>query len=483
MKGFITVLACAVGIYLVTFGGHYVSSDESHRIAWAKSLIDCHCNDISRTFPGERYSIYGIGLSLLHLPMIMLARWIKTTTGLSTEGPLNMLLYVFNAAIGVALVYLILAREHFSSRSAALGAIAIGVTSSWFPYSKVEYAESVVTTLLLGMFLLAGTHPWLAGLIGGFAITVRTDALILVALTGIVASPKKSWLPVALAAIPGIALTAASNYARTRSVFDSGYEIDFSGQMLAGLYGFLFSAGKSVFLFSPLMLLFPGAVLDLGKDPARRPLAVWALLLLGVQLLLYSKWWDWSGDDAWGPRFLIPATLGCLTAVAASNYLHSRWFAVLAAAGFLVQIPPVMLGPHSSLMAVHLRNPTKTDPYTSLRSPITLDDMRFDPEFSQIIATFDMMVFKISRGKFERASSFLSSFDPPLEPEDIPLDIVWFHLRRKEVVVTGQRDESDSRALFRAQPGLPMRVNPCKDRDSSISLGEPLAQAGRACDF
>lgn len=55
MKGFITVFACAFAIYLATFGGHYVSGDEAHRIAWAKSLIDCHCNDISRYFPGEHY--------------------------------------------------------------------------------------------------------------------------------------------------------------------------------------------------------------------------------------------------------------------------------------------------------------------------------------------------------------------------------------------------------------------------------------------
>src|ERR1700677_2627143 len=104
MKNFATVFASALAIYLAAFGGHYVSGDEAHRIAWAKSLIDCHCNNISPYFPGERYTKYGIGLSLLHVPLILLARLIKSETGLSTEAPLNMLLYVFNAAIGVAMV-------------------------------------------------------------------------------------------------------------------------------------------------------------------------------------------------------------------------------------------------------------------------------------------------------------------------------------------------------------------------------------------
>jgi len=431
MKNLATVFASALAIYLIVFGGHYVSGDEAHRIAWAKSLIDCHCNNISPYFPREKYTKYGIGLPLLHVPLILLARLIKAETGLSTEGPVNMLLYVCNAAIGVALIYLLLLRERVQPRAAAFASLAIGLTSVWFPYSKVEYAESIVATLMVAMFLLANDFPWLAGLVGGFAIAVRTDAVIVVALTAIVASSKNSWLPIALATVPGILLTGATNYARTGSVLNSGYEVAFDVPLLTGLYGFLFSAGKSVFLFSPLMLLFPAASKKLWDQSEHKPLAIWALLILVTQLLFYSKWWDWSGDDAWGPRFLLPATIACLTVVAASSYLKSKWFVILATAGFIVQIPPVLIGPHSSLMAVHMRNPMKTDPISDLRSPITLDDIRFNPEFSQVTATFDMLLFKLSDGRLGR-TTFILSFEPPLQPKDIPLDLVWFHLHQRE---------------------------------------------------
>jgi hypothetical protein len=222
-------------------------------------------------------------------------------------------------------------------------------------------------------------------------------------------------------------LTGASNYLRTGSALNSGYEIDFSTPILTGLYGFLFSAGKSVFLFSPLMLLYPAAVGKLWSDSARRRLVVWSLLLFGAQLLVYSKWWDWSGDDAWGPRFLVTATVVCLAVVAASEYVHSRWFALLAVAGLIVQVPPLLIGPHNSLMAVHLRNPTKVDPNTHLRPPITLDDIRFNPQYSQITATFEMLLFKASDGRLEASSSFIKSFDPPLRPKEIPIDILWPH--------------------------------------------------------
>jgi len=98
---FAIIFACALTIYLAVFGGHYVSGDEAHRIAWAKALIDCRCNDISPYLPGTHYSKYGIGVTLLHVPPILLARWIKHTFGISIEGPINMLLYTFNAALGV----------------------------------------------------------------------------------------------------------------------------------------------------------------------------------------------------------------------------------------------------------------------------------------------------------------------------------------------------------------------------------------------
>ena len=428
LKRFAAVFGCAFAIYLAFFGGHYVSGDEAQRIAWAKALIDCHCNDISPYFPSEHYAKYGIGLSILHVPLILLARWIKSASGIPTEGPLNMLLYTFNGAVGVALIYILLVRQRVHRHTATLGALAIGVTSVWFPYSKVEYAESVVTTLLLGMYLLADSYPWIAGLIGGFAVAVRTDAIIWITLTGAIApSTRKSWLPIALATIPGLLLTGASNYLRTGSALNSGYEVDFSTPILTGLYGFLFSAGKSVFLFSPLMLLYPAAVRKLWSDSARRRLVVWSLLLFGAQLLVYSKWWDWSGDDAWGPRFLVTATVVCLAVVAASEYVHSRWFALLAVAGLIVQVPPLLIGPHNSLMAVHLRNPTKVDPNTRLRSPITLDDIRFNPQYSQITATFEMLLFKASDGRLEASSSFIKSFDPPLRPKKIPIDILWPH--------------------------------------------------------
>jgi hypothetical protein len=429
------VFACAFTIYLVFFGGHYVSGDNAQRIAWAKALIDCHCNDIAPYLPGVRlasrqnYCVWGIGQPLLHVPLILLTRLFKRVTGFPIEGPLNMLLYVFNAALGVALLYLLIVRQGVRRRAATAGALVIGVSSVWFAYSKVGYGEPIVANLIIAMFLLADDHPWFAGLLGGYALAIRMDAILWVGLTGLIVPKdwKKSWLPIALGTIPGLLLVAVSNYARTHSVFSSGEGIQFSTPLFVGLYGLLLSSGKSLFLFSPLMVLYPAATVKLWREPGRRRFVLWTVALLCAQLLLYAKWWDWSGDDAWGPRFLALSTMTCLAAVVASDYINSRWFVVLALLGVLVELPGVLIGPHESLMLVHLRHPMKLDSDTLARSPITFADMHFDPRYSQITTTWELLLFKLSDGELEASSSYISSFVPRLQPTDIKIDILWLH--------------------------------------------------------
>jgi hypothetical protein len=458
LKRLVAVFGCAFLIYLVFFGGHYVSGDNAERIAWAKALIDCHSNNIAPYMPGayfpfgSRYTKYGIGLALLHVPLIVLARLVTRTSGIPIEGPLNMLLYTFNGALGIVLLYLVLLRQGVLWRTAALAALVIGVASVWFAYSKVESAEAIVTTLLLAMYLLADEHPLLAGLLGGFAVAVRMDAILWVGLTGLIVPSnwKKSWLPIGLGAVPGLLLVAVSNYARTGSPLSSGYEHGFTGTILIAIYGLLFSAGKSLFLFSPLMVLYPRAARKLWRDSARRRFVAWSLALLVAQLLFYAKWWDWSGDDAWGPRFLVVATMVCLAVVAASDYITSLWFVTLAMLGMLVELPGVLLGPNDSLMLVHLLNPMKTDSETHLRTPITLDDMRFDPQYTQVTATCELLLFKLSGGRLEASSSYLASFDPRLRPAEIEIDILWLHPHPHR-----HATEPTPNSVFRPPPRFP----------------------------
>lgn len=107
-----------------------------------------------------------------------------------------------------------------------------------------------------------------------------------------------------------------------------------------------------------------------------------------------------------GLRFLVIATVACLAVLAASDYVDSRWFVVLAMLGVLIELPAVLLGPHTSLMLVHLRHTTKIDATMNSASPITFADMQINPSYSPVSATWELLLFKLPGGRL-RGVEFL----------------------------------------------------------------------------
>lgn len=78
--------------------------------------------------------------------------------------------------------------------------------------------------------------------------------------------------------------------------------VAFATPVSAGLYGFLFSAGKGLFFFSPaLALSFYGwrPLFDRG-----RWVAAGIAASVVVPLVILSKWQNWAGGWCWGPRHI-----------------------------------------------------------------------------------------------------------------------------------------------------------------------------------
>ena len=184
-------------------------------------------------------------------------------------------------------------------------------------------------------------YPVLGMMMAGFALTIRTDAIVIL-------GPMILWyllanrsipacIKVVLSLAPSIGLVLFANYIRYHSFLDHGYAGErFSNPMLVGLYGILLSSGKSIFRFSPPLLV--GLWGWIGSHIEERLLPD-AWLFLGIftaQILFYAKWWDWSGDDSWGARFLIPGLL--LMCIPLVTVLHRRAVVIpLVVAGIAVQ--------------------------------------------------------------------------------------------------------------------------------------------------
>ncbi len=111
----------------------------------------------------------------------------------------------------------------------------------------------------------------------------------------------------------------------------------FSTSTLVGLWGLLLSPGKGFFFYAPVLALaIPGVRRLLARDRAA------ALLLVGLALaplLLHAHWWAWHGDNAWGPRYLVPVLpIVTLLAVEALRAFRPRRDARTAAFAALVAL-------------------------------------------------------------------------------------------------------------------------------------------------
>ena len=189
------------------------------------------------------------------------------------------------------------------------------------------------------------------------------------------------------------------NAARFGSPLASGYGSEvsarsFSTPIFVGLYGLLFSSGKSVFLYAPVLILAPaGFALMLRRHAPERPLAIALLVAWALNLLLYALFMAWAGDGSWGPRYLVPfiplALLPVTTYLGAdpggsrgTRHTVARWLTI---AGLCATLGGVVIYFGSYLRAVG------EYPYTREFSDARfMADTHFNPAFSPIAGHWTM---------------------------------------------------------------------------------------------
>jgi hypothetical protein len=173
---------------------------------------------------------------------------------------------------------------------------------------------------------------------------------------------------------------AVSMWLNSKRQLDVGVVTQFAaltrnGWLPAGLYGFLFSAGKSIFLYNP------PALLGLLTFPAfyrrHRPEALLFMSLLSIPYVFCSMF-PWWGEETWGPRYLhvtVPFALLFLTGSDWSQlWSRRRRIALMAAlvVGAAVQVLGLLFwyGRYHGLL-----NAAKLN---------TLEGMQYDPRLSHL---------------------------------------------------------------------------------------------------
>ena len=223
----------------------------------------------------------------------------------------------------VAWLFFRLCRRHgASARVAGFAAILLALGTMVWVYARYPFSEIAQIAAFTGFFLalsrLLERIDWRTALAAGLwaGLLFNTKYIYALSFPGallvVLFVHRKTWRPllkalgfVAVGFLPGLIMALVYNSLRFGSVLSTGYaKVDqvMVENVFLSAWGFLFSPGKSIFLYSPPLLL---AVLGLPRFWREHRRSVVAMLAtIGPVFFLYCRLPSWPGDYAWGPRYL-----------------------------------------------------------------------------------------------------------------------------------------------------------------------------------
>ena len=310
----------------------------------AESLVERHAVHIQTRWPpaaplgrdGRIYAVSSLLPSLMQLPGATLRhfvlRWADrqplVTRAYVTDLSLPLAAHVGPAATAalVCLLFFTLCRRLGLSPPLVLwGTAAVGFGSIVAVYARMPYSEIAQVACFTGFFgrlLMVRREPTLRGgvALGTWAgLLLNAKVVFAGSLLGAGVLLLWAWRrelrrlrPLAAGAaigfLPWLALLLLYNWARWGSAFTLGPRPtgEFVSKTWIGLYGLFLSPGKSIFLYAPPLLLTVLALPALLRQHRELLLAI--LLTAGPVVYVSASLSFWSGDYAWGPRYLVFAT-------------------------------------------------------------------------------------------------------------------------------------------------------------------------------
>lgn len=371
-KGFIFIFIFFTAFYFILSSGHFDSVDEVHVFQTTQSLI----KKGELTVPPVVGAVKGIGEkyfspksilpSILLIPFYLTGSFLNYSLSENTKSlfsnPIysgdynslfggNVIIHVtamFNVAATAllcALYYLFSIRLRFSQKTSFFGSFILGVSTILCYYSKTLFTHTLGCLFLFAAvyFLIIYKEHFkqlplvLSGLSLSFAVLTRFElALAIPVYLWYIAADKTPFqfralnkelinkyilflLPVFIAFISRCFI----NHSKFGLFTFIGYSdiSNFHGSMLEGLYGNLISVGRSVFIYSPPLVIAMFYFKDFLKENKNE--AVFSIAVSLLFVFYYSKLVDWQGGMCWGNRYLlilIPFLLFPL------NYLMESYF-------------------------------------------------------------------------------------------------------------------------------------------------------------
>lgn len=327
-------------LYFLTYSGYEISNDERILYDGVHSFAQHGNFWLGYTNPLRPPADYPNGAPVPSVdsepmqifaatPLFWLAELIPGFGLMQTVWLLNI---IVTALTGVLMFYygvLLGYREH----TALLGALLFGAATLAWPYSKTFFREPLFTLLALAcayalerwrrLWQAGHFAPfWLIGallmLIGAFvakdaAFLLLPTLLVIVVPTAIRRLDRRAMLTTGvlmLVLVIGITLYSRGIAAGRYDLFGRiARAVQQAEQAPIALAGYLISPGRSIWAFSPVLLLGFWGAIRLARQKQWRQLAVPFVTLIafivGYAILQNVNWY---GGLGWGPRYMLPVT-------------------------------------------------------------------------------------------------------------------------------------------------------------------------------
>lgn len=279
---------------------------------------------------GKYFTWHDFGQNLFVFPFFVLLQPLRDT---------GFPFFIANAiltSLTCVLLYKVLTIFGYHHRASIITSLLYGIaTEAWFYGAKVPFENPITTFTVFASFYFSLRYiegafkniryMLIAATFVGAGMMTRIDAILSILPLAILiylgskynykfSFPlKKVTFWFLLIITPFIAFALFYNYIRFESPFQTGYSLVLKKTFFKlihipfGITGFLFSPGKSIFLYSPILLLAPFAFREFYQKIPRY--AFYAVIsLITTYFLFYSSYVAWHGDWCWGPRYLLVIT-------------------------------------------------------------------------------------------------------------------------------------------------------------------------------
>lgn len=337
------------GFYAATSTGRVHVSDEAQALLVARAVVEEGAFVVPEATPGFEFygrrdregrprAAIGIGQAAAVAPFYAAAKALAAAPGVPPEAADLVISFgavlssATFAALAAALFLRLLERTGIQPRRALAAALALALGTPLFSYSGWLFSEPLAAALLVGAALvafgsgarsgepIAAGRAAAAGALLALAVLVRPAHAIAALVFGaaILARDGRRGVAAFLALGSASAAGAAAVLAWNTWLFgdpltfaypetaEGGRRLnEFSTPLLRGLFGFLASPGKSIFIFAPVAAVAAAGIPRLWRRD--RALAVLAAGVPLAYLLFYARYAQWEGGYCFGPRYLVPA--------------------------------------------------------------------------------------------------------------------------------------------------------------------------------